>query len=202
MKQTTVHNQHILSGWSLTGLLSILLVSNVVATIFLFDINEKETVSVLIRSTSKLSFVLFMFAFAASSLHYYSKNTFTNWLIANRRYVGVAFAISHYIHLGMLILMTVHINFNVFEDRGLFKTAFGATAYAFITLMTITSFDQTRILFGASNWKRIHIIGGYFLWVIFAKSYILEMTNPIRILFAIVAVVVLLLRISIFLKRK
>lgn len=202
MKHTAAHSQHIFSGWSLTGLLSILLVSNVVATTFLLDINEKETVSVLIRSTAKLSFILFMFAFVASSLHYYSKNTFTNWLVANRRYIGVAFAISHYIHLAMLILMTIHINFNVFEDRGLFKTAFGATAYAFITLMTITSFDQTRNLFGANNWKRIHTIGSYLLWVIFAKSYILEMTNPIRILFAIVAVVVLLLRISVLFKRK
>jgi len=101
----------------------------------------------------------------------------------------------------MLILMTVHINFNVFEDRGLFKTAFGATAYAFITLMTITSFDKTRNLFGAHNWKRIHTIGGYLLWIIFAKSYILEMTNSLRILFAVVAVVVLLLRISVFFKK-
>jgi sulfoxide reductase heme-binding subunit YedZ len=175
---------------------------HVVITIALLDINEKETVSILIRSTAKLSFVLFMLAFVASALHYYVKNRFTNWLLANRRYIGVSFAVSHYIHLAMLILMTLHIDFNVFEDRGIAKTAVGATAYAFITLMTITSFDKTRNLFGASNWKRIHTIGGYLLWVIFAKSYLLEMTSPLRIFLATVAVVVLVLRVLVLIKKK
>ncbi len=188
------------SRWSLTGILSVLLVLNVIITIVTLDINEKETISILIRSTAKLSFILFMFTFVASSLHRYIKNTFTRWLLANRRYIGVSFAISHYIHLAMLILMTLHINFNVFEDRGLFKTAFGATAYVFITLMTLTSFDKTRNLFGTNNWKRIHTIGGYLLWVIFAKSYILEMTSPLRVIFALIAITVLLLRISILLR--
>ncbi len=190
-----------MSGWSLTGLISIVLIGNVLVTLAILDITEKETVSVLIRSSAKFSFILFMSAFTASSLHHYVKSRFTKWLLVNRRYIGVSFAISHYIHLSMLILMTMHINFNVFEDRGLFRTAVGATAYAFITLMTLTSFDKTRDLFGSSNWKRIHTIGGYLLWVIFAKSYVLEMTNPLRIAFASIAVLVFLLRISIILKK-
>ena len=165
------------------------------------DVNHKETVSLMIRSTARLSFLLFMSAFVASSLHHYKKNSLTRWLLKNRRYLGVSFAVSHYLHLGALILMTLHIDFNVFEDRGLFKTAFGATAYAFITLMTITSFDKTRNLFGAKNWKRIHTIGGYLLWVIFAKSYILEMTDPLRIILALISITVILLRISVFLKK-
>ncbi len=190
-----------MSGWSLTGLISIVLIGNILVTLAILDITEKETVSVLIRSSAKFSFILFMSAFTASSLHHYVKSRFTKWLLVNRRYIGVSFAISHYIHLFMLILMTMHINFNVFEDRGLFRTAVGATAYAFITLMTLTSFDKTRDLFGSSNWKRIHTIGGYLLWVIFAKSYVLEMTNPLRIAFASIAVLVFLLRISIILKK-
>ncbi len=190
-----------MSGWSLTGLISIVLIGNVLVTLAILDITEKETVSVLIRSSAKFSFILFMSAFTASSLHHYVKSRFTKWLLVNRRYIGVSFAISHYIHLFMLILMTMHINFNVFEDRGLFRTAVGATAYAFITLMTLTSFDKTRDLFGSSNWKRIHTIGGYLLWVIFAKSYVFEMTNPLRIAFASIAILVLLLRMSIVLKK-
>jgi len=191
----------IFSEWSLTGIISFVLMVNVIVTIATLDINQKETVSVLIRSTAKLSFILFMASFVASSLHHYMKNSLTKWLLDNRRYIGVSFAISHYIHLSMLILMTLHINFNVFEDRGLFRTAFGATAYIFITLMTLTSFDKTRNLFGVRNWKRIHTVGGYLLWVIFAKSYILEMTSLLRVVFATIAVIVLLLRISILFRK-
>jgi DMSO/TMAO reductase YedYZ heme-binding membrane subunit len=98
--------------------------------------------------------------------------------------------------------MTLHIDFNVFEERGLFKTTFGAMAYAFITLMTITSFDRTRNFFGKNNWKPIHTIGGYLIWVIFAKSYLLDLSSPIRIFLALIAVSVLVLRISVLFKRK
>ncbi len=201
MNLKKTRNQGVFSGWSLTVSISLLAILNVFYILSNFDIGEKETVSMLIRSTAKLSFVLFMLAFVASSLHYYLKNRVTTWLLKNRRYIGVSFAVSHYIHLTMLVLMTVHINFNVFEDRGLFRTAIGATAYAFITLMTLTSFDKTRNLFGAKNWKPIHMFGGYLLWIIFAKSYLLEMTNPLRIFFAITAVIVLLLRVSIVVKK-
>jgi len=190
-----------LIGWCLTGIISVLLIINVLIILIINDVNNKETVSLLIRSTAKLSFLLFMSAFVASSLHHYFKNSLTRWLLQNRRYIGVSFAISHYLHLGALILMTLHIDFNVFEDRGLFKTAFGATAYAFITLMTITSFDKTRNLFGAKNWKRLHTVGGYLLWIIFAQSYILNMSSPLRIFFAIVAASVLVLRISVLLRK-
>lgn len=191
-----------LYGWNLTKFISVLLFINVISIVLLNDINNKETVSVLIRSTAKLSFILFMSAFVASSLHHYIKNRLTRWLLQNRRYIGVSFAVSHYLHLGALILMTLHIDFNVFEDRGLFRTAIGATAYAFITLMTITSFDSTRNLFGEKNWIRIHTIGGYLIWIIFAKSYLLDLTSPIRIFFALIAVSVLVLRISVLLKKK
>ena len=190
------------NGWSLTGFISVLLLINFSVIILVNGINNKETVSLLIRSTAKLSFILFMLAFVASSLHYYIKNSLTRWLLKNRRYLGVSFAISHYLHLAALILMTYHINFNVFEDRGLFRTAFGAVAYAFITLMTITSFDRTRNLFGANNWKTIHTFGGYLLWVIFAKSYVLDLSSPLRILLALLAISVLILRISVLINKK
>ena len=190
------------SGWSLTGCISVLLLINISIIILVNDINEKETVSLLIRSTAKLSFILFMLAFVASSLFYYINNSLTRWLLKNRRYIGVSFAISHYLHLGALLLMTFHIDFNVFEDRGLFRTAFGALAYAFITLMTITSFDSTRNLFGAKNWKTIHTIGGYLLWIVFAKSYALDLSSPLRILLALIAISVLILRVSVLINKK
>lgn len=192
----------LLNGWRLTQLIGVALFTNFILILVLNDSSDKETVSLLIRTTAKLSFVLFMLAFVASSLFYYIKNGFTTWLLKNRRYLGVSFAISHYIHLAALLFMTLHIEFNVFEDRGLFRTAIGALAYAFVTVMTITSFDRTRNLFGKNNWKRIHTFGGYLLWVIFAKSYVLEMTDPLRIFFALVAVIVLVLRVTVIFKKK
>ena len=169
----------------------------------MFDSNNKETISILIRSTARFSFVLFMLAFSASSLYYFFKNSFTKWLLSNRRYIGVSFAISHYLHLFALFLMTFYISFNVFEDRGLFATIGGFIGYSFITIMTITSFDKTRNLLSKKNWKLVHTIGSYFLWIIFAKSYLLEMTNnTLATFFSIILIVVFALRIAKLIKSK
>ena len=192
-----------LSGWNLTKILSLLLVVNVIITFYLFDIENKETISVLIRSTAQFSFVLFMLAFSASSLYYFWKNGFTKWLLTNRRYIGVSFAVSHYLHLLALLMMTFYSSFNVFEDRGLFATIGGGIAYAFITIMTITSFDSTRNLLSRKNWKRVHTIGSYFIWIIFAKSYLPEIaTIPKAAIFSVILIVVILLRILKSVKTK
>lgn len=201
--KNNANNHKFLSGWNLTKILSLFLFGNVVITLYVLDINDKETISVLIRSTAKFSFVLFMVAFSASSLYYFWKNRFTKWMLANRRYIGVSFAVSHYLHLFALLLMTFFISFNVFEDRGLFPTIAGGIAYAFITVMTITSFDRTRNLLSLKNWKRVHTIGSYLLWIIFAKSYLPNiLSNPITTLFSVILIVVLLLRILKLVKNK
>jgi len=192
-----------LSGWNLTKIVSLLLIVNVIITVVFLDINNKETISVLIRSTAKFSFVLFIMAFSASSYYYFFKNFFTRWILANRRYLGVAFAVSHYLHLFTLLLMTFYISFNVFEDRGLFTTIGGAIGYAFITIMTITSFDRTKNLLNPKNWKLVHTIGGYYLWIIFAKSYLPNLLDdPIAALFSILAVSALLLKLLKAIKSK
>ena len=203
MKKNNSNTNNYFSGWNLTKILSLLLISNTIITLYILDIKDKETISVLIRSTAKLSFVLFMMAFSASSVYYFWKNSFTKWLLSNRRYIGVSFAVSHYLHLLALLLMTFYISFNVFEDRGLFPTIAGGIAYAFITVMTITSFDKTRNLLSPKNWKRVHTIGGYLLWIIFAKSYLPNLhDNIIAALFSVVLIVVFLLRILKWVKSK
>ncbi len=202
MKKNSYKNKY-LSGWNLTKILSFLLIVNVIITFYLLDIKNKETISVLIRSTAQFSFILFMLAFSASSLYYFWKNKFTKRLLANRRYIGVSFAVSHYIHLFALLMMTFYSSFNVFVDRGLFATIGGGTAYVFITIMTITSFDSTRNLLSTKNWKRVHTIGSYFIWIIFAKSYLPEIANtPKTAIFSIILIGVILLRILKSIKTK
>lgn len=185
-----------ISGWNLTKVISVVLILNFILILSLNDYNQKETISILIRTTAKFSVALFLLAFSASSFYHFSKNNFSKWMLKNRRYIGVSFAISHYLHLLSLFLMTFHISFNVFEDRGLFTTIGGAIGYLFITIMTITSFDKYRKIVSPKNWKRIHTIGSYYLWIIFAKSYIPRITEgSFYTLFAVLLITTLLMRI-------
>ena len=183
-------------GWNITRILTLILISNFLIILLYYGIDNKSTISLLIRSTARFSLVLFLMSFSASSLHFLKKNEITNWMLSNRRFLGVSFAVSHYLHLLALMLMTFYISFNVFEDRGLIATIGGAITYLFITLMTLTSFDKPRSMITAKSWQIIHTIGGYLIWIVFAKSYLPNViSDPMSTLFSIGLLVVLMLRI-------
>ena len=48
---------------------------------------------------------------------------------------------------------------------------FGGIGYAFIIAMTATSFDQMAKVLGAQAWRRLHLIGGYYLLFQFMVSF-------------------------------
>ncbi|MBI3770691.1 MAG: hypothetical protein HY271_19655 [Deltaproteobacteria bacterium] len=49
---------------------------------------------------------------------------------------------------------------------------FGGTGYLFVLAMTVTSFDRTAAWLGPRRWRRLHTLGVYYLWMIFALSYV------------------------------
>src|ERR1044072_8799276 len=82
------------------------------------------------------------------------------WQRRNRRYLGVSFAVSHFIHLGAILALAA-------LDRDLFWKLTNVTtiilagaAYLFIAAMTATSFDRTATWLGPRKWRLLHLIGG------------------------------------------
>jgi len=56
-------------------------------------------VRLVIRATARTSVALFLAAFLASTLRRRWPGPATSWLLQNRRYVGLGFAVSHLLHL-------------------------------------------------------------------------------------------------------
>ena len=72
---------------------------------------------------------------------------------------------------------------------------FGGTGYAFITAMTATSFDRTATAIGARAWRRLHLVGGYYLLFQFMVSFGKRIPDmPLYALFLIPLVAVFALR--------
>jgi hypothetical protein len=109
-------------------------------------------------------------AFTASALVELIPSDATRWQRRNRRYLGVSFAVSHFIHLAAIVgLATL--------DRELFwkltNTAtivLAGTAYLFIAAMTATSFDRTAAWLGPRKWRLLHLVGGWYIWISFATA--------------------------------
>jgi len=72
---------------------------------------------------------------------------------------------------------------------------FGGIGYAFIIAMTATSFDRTAAALGARAWRRLHLIGGYYLLFQFTVSFGKRIPDmPLYALFLIPLVAVFALR--------
>lgn len=158
-----------MNGWRLVGTLSLVLGAMTLALVAShgWDI---EGVRLAIRATARTSLVLFALAFTASALAELVPSQATRWQRRNRRYLGVSFAVSHFIHLAAILALAA-------LDRELFwkltnvtTIVLAGTAYLFIAAMTATSFDTTAKWLGPQRWRLLHLIGGWYIWISFAVA--------------------------------
>jgi sulfoxide reductase heme-binding subunit YedZ len=157
-----------LAGWPLVGGCALVLVALMAAILGLDGVDEPG-LRAAVRTSAQTSFVLFTGAFSASALCATWPSPLTRWMRRNRRYLGVSFAVSHFIHLIAIVVLAMWLG-----DR--FKLApatlvGGGLAYVFIAAMTATSFDRTAAWIGPRAWRRLHTIGSYYIWFIFFISY-------------------------------
>ena len=60
-----------------------------------------------IDATGRSSLLLFSIAFTASSLRSLWKTPLTIWTLRNRRWIGLSFAASHFIHLALILAVSL-----------------------------------------------------------------------------------------------
>ena len=148
-----------------------------------------------IRFTARTSLVLFCLAFSAAALALIWPNACTRWLRRNRRYLGVSFAASHAIHAVAILAFAVMDPAGYAAATSIASYIFGGIGYAVITAMTATSFDRTATAIGARAWRRLHLVGGYYLLFQFMVSFGKRIPDmPLYALFLIPLVAVFALR--------
>jgi len=155
-----------------------------------------------VRLTARTSVTLFLAAFTAAALFRLWPNGWTRWQRQNRRYLGVAFAVSHGVHLAAIFWMQ-HVQPVEFAQRvNAITWVGGGLAYVFIAAMAATSFDRTAAMIGPRAWKILHTVGSYYIWLIFANSYIgRALAMPEYIPAAAIVVLALGLRVAAHLAR-
>ncbi len=158
-----------LQGWRPAGLLSLLLLamSGWLMTQHHWDI---EGVRLVIRATARTSLVLFVAAFTASAMAELVPGPLTRWQRRNRRALGVSFAVSHFIHLAAIVSLA-RIDRELFWQLTTIGTiVLAGAAYLFIVAMAATSFDRSAAWLGPRNWRLLHLLGGWYIWISFAVA--------------------------------
>lgn len=145
---------------------SAIIIGTAVGLIFIFQGVNEASWRIAIRLTARTSCILFLLAFCASALRRFRSTVFTNWLLRNRRYLGLSMAVSHGFHAVAIAGVAIFTSENMVRDNH-----GGNLGYLFILMMTITSFEAPAAILGRRNWRILHTVGMYYLWLSFTFSF-------------------------------
>ena len=181
-------------GWRLFAVLTLSLIA---LSVWIAGMRQFEVdgVRMVIRFTARSSLLLFCLAFSAAALARLWPTAWTRWQRRNRRILGLTFAASHGIHAVAIAVFAVMDPAGYAAATSIASYIFGGIGYAFILAMAVTSFDRTAKALGAGAWRRLHLIGGYYLLFQFMVSFGKRSPDmPLYALFLIPLVAVFALR--------
>lgn len=155
-----------LNGWPLFWLIVAPLSVVMVGAMARLDMASAEGVSAMIRYSVRCAVPLLYLAFSASSLVVLKPAAITRWLLRNRRIIGLCFAAAMaWQALFIVWLVTLHREYYLAEVYVLRDVIEGLAGYGLLLAMTLTSFHFGRRLLSAGQWKLLHKVGIYTLWM-------------------------------------
>ncbi len=179
------------NGWNLVAISTLLILIMLVAIGIVNGIDE-SSLRIAIRQTARISVVLFLGTFISTAVRRFYPGKMSNWLLKNRRYLGISFAISHLFHALAIIGLAIISTSSISGSGG------GTLGYMFIGLMMITFFDKTAELLGYRSWKILHTIGSYYIWGAFVVAFSKRIPNSpeFYIPMTVILVLAMLLKIG------
>jgi len=161
---------------------------------------SRDLSEVSIRWAMRLSvdtaFPFFFLAFSAASLHRLKSTALSQYLLRNRRYLGISFALLFLLH-GTLIYVLSQLYpqpfFSQLTDGLLYS---GLLTFSLVALMAATSNDFSVKHLGQKAWSRLHKVLGYLIATIFLVTYLGKLDQLFFWPYALAAVGVFVLRLG------
>jgi hypothetical protein len=156
-----------LQGWSLFWVMAFAISVAISLGLPQTDFHTARGTEGIVLRSVRCALPFFLVAFTASSLATLWPGSFTRWLLANRRYFGLAFAFGMAWHLSFVsyYLLRFHIHFN---SRALTADYVGLT---FLVALTLTSFRPVSRHLSAATWRHLHKLGVYMIWLLAVYIY-------------------------------
>ena len=205
---TKILKHSAINGWPLFCLLSGSMSAVMVVEMIGVDLSTAAGVSHMIGFSVRWAVPLIYIVVATSALQALFPGPVPAWLLRNRRYVGLAFAVAM-AWQGLFIFMvsTLHRPYYFEEIYYLRDELEGSTGYLFMAAMVITSFRLGRQWLSARQWRLLHTSGVYFLWaypfsVYWWNLFYYENPDPIDYVFYWTGFIALSLRIAAWGKKR
>lgn len=147
--------------WLVAASISILTIIELMA----HDLSQAPDVSHMIGFSVRFAVPLIYLVVAASALPVLWPNAMTTWLLRNRKFIGLSFAVAMAWQGFFIFVMSQFQRDYYFEEIFYLRDELeGSTGYLFLTAMVVTSFQFGRQFLNQRQWKLLHRSGVYFLW--------------------------------------
>lgn len=157
----------LLKGWPLFWALALALSAGNLLELVGADFHSVRGMSAVIVLSVRCALPLFIIAFTASSLAVLWRGSHTRWLLANRRYIGLAFAFGMAWHFAFVAYRIWAFG----NPLNVKATVLDLTGFTFLLLLTLTSFRAFGRYLSLTNWQRLHKVGVYAVWLVPSAIY-------------------------------
>jgi methionine sulfoxide reductase heme-binding subunit len=156
----------------------------------------EASIRMAVRGTARVSCLLFLMAFVAAPLQRLWATDFSQWLVQNRRFLGLSMAVSHTYHA--IVLVGLHI---ITQGKHPTILPLALLGYVFLIAMTVTSFSGPAKAIGRRAWRILHTAGMHFFWLAFVGEFAVKATKS-WVYFGLTVLVLLVMVIRLWPKNK
>ena len=154
-----------INQWNLFWLISIPMSIVMIVASMGADLSTGPGVSGMIGFSVRWAVPFIFLVVAISSLQILFPGPIPMWLLRNRKYIGMCFAVAMAWQGLFIFIMSTFFREYYFEDVYLLRDELeGSVGYIFLPAMVLTSFQFVRKRLSTTQWKLIHKSGLYFLF--------------------------------------
>jgi len=165
-------HDHLLNGWLFFFLVVALNLAAILIGLTTTGLATPEAAVEMIRLSVQLASPWVFLAFIATPLSQLAPGEFANWLLRNRRYLGLSFAAGfgwQAVFIG--VLLARHNTYyweELHNDVDLFLRMI---SYVFLFALTVSSFFPVRRRMRREHWRYLHLVGIWYFWAAIWVSY-------------------------------
>jgi hypothetical protein len=153
------------NGWLLFGLLAIFINSFMIMKLLTLDLASPHAVAEMIQYSVRWAVPFIFLVTATSALFTLFPSEGSRWLLRNRRYVGLSFAMAMAWQGAFIFIVSSVYSEHYYAEIYLLRDELeGSSGYIFLAAMTVTSFGFFRRQLTPHQWTFLHRAGVYFLW--------------------------------------
>jgi len=150
----------VLKSWRLFGVLVLAISTADLLALPHADFHTLRGTEFMVWCTVVCALPCLLIAFTASSVAILWPSRTTRWILANRRYIGLAFAFGMSWHFAFVAYFLLTFGYHM---RSIDLTL-DIIGLCFLIAMTLTSFPRFARRLSVANWRRLHRTGIYTLW--------------------------------------